>query len=378
MNESIGQKILEPSTQYVGNSLKPIKVSVLGCGNVGVAISADLSICGYDVSLVKTSQTKGAFFDKILRNGNRVLLKENGSYNAAVIKDVSHDLNKVAKSDVVIITVQSIYHESIIKSISKYLNENQIVICICSYMSSFFFKKYCSTLPLIAETAGPYLEGRIEDKDIVGEVVFRVGCRLSRSPLSIFQEERSEECMSKIRKLYKGFSNDYSVIESALLNPNMILHTVGSIMSIPRIEYSNGNFCMYREAYARGNDSTMKIMLGLDEEKKNVLKKLGCTPVDIFTAGGFLGNPLQSFYEYSESKDRAISPTSVHSRYITEDVSQGLVLLESIAKMVGVDVPIATSLITIASAALDYDFRGNGRTLKRLESENYIDKCCKK
>lgn len=349
-----------------------MNVTILGCGNVGVAIAADLSIKGHDVSLIKTSHTKESVFEKIRHNGNRVLLKENGSYKTSIIKEVSHDISKIAKSDVVIVTIQSTYHEQLIKNISRFLDESQIVICICSYMSSFYFKKNCASLPIIVETAGPYLEGRIEEKDTPGEVVFRVGCRLSRSPLSVFQKERSDECMVKIHQLYKGFSNDYSVIESALLNPNMVLHTVGSVMSIPRIEYSKGNFCMYREAYARGNDATFKVMMQLDAEKKDVLKRLGCDPVDIFAAGGFLGDPIKSFYDYAESPDRAISPTSVRSRYITEDVSQGLVLLESIAQIIGDAVPVTSSLITMSGAALGIDFRASGRTAYRLGAADYV------
>lgn len=355
-----------------------MNVSVLGCGNVGVAIAADLSIGGHDVSLIKTSHTKESVFDKISQNDNRVLLKENGGYKTAVIKEVSREISKVAEADVVIVTIQSTYHEPLIENISKFLNEHQIVICICSYMSSFYFKKYCTSLPIIVETAGPYLEGRIEDNDTFGEVVFRVGCRLTRSPLSIFQEERADWCMDKIHQLYKGFSNDYSVMESALLNPNMVLHTVGSVMSIPRIEYSKGNFCMYREAYARGNEATLKMMLQLDEEKKEVLKKLGCNPVDVFVSGGFLGDPIKSFYDYSSSPDRAISPTSVRSRYITEDVSQGLVLLENIAQIIGTTVPVASSLITISGAALGIDFRKMGRTVYRLDAMDYVCNLFKK
>ncbi len=349
-----------------------MNVTILGCGNVGVAIAADLSISGHDVSLIKTSHSKESIFYKIRQNGNRVLLKENGDYKTAIVKEVSHDISKVAKADVVIVTIQSTYHEMLIQSISKFLNEHQIVICICSYMSFFYFKKYCASLPIIVETAGPYLEGRIEEDDTPGEIVFRVGCRLTRSPLSIFQQEKVSECMAKIHQLYKGFSNEYSVMESALLNPNMVLHTVGSVMSIPRIEYSKGNFCMYREAYARGNDATFKVMMQLDAEKKDILKRLGCNPVDIFVAGGFLGDPIKSFYEYAESKDRAISPTSVHSRYITEDVSQGLVLLENIAQIIGMTVPVTSSLITIAGAALGVDFREIGRTAYRLDAVDYI------
>lgn len=352
-----------------------LKVAVLGAGNVGVAISADLSLQGHEVTLIKTSSTSSNVIDLIKGNNNLVLLKENGVYHKCRIYEVTTELSRIQDCEVVFITVQSTYHEALIERLAKYLTRGHIVVCICSYMASFYLKKYCTRLPNIVETTGPYLEGRIELDDKKDQVVFRVGCRLSRSPLSVFNPKSRYYCMWMLQMLYSGYKDDYSTIESALLNPNMVLHTVGAIMSIPRIEYSHGNFCMYREAYSRNNDATLKIMIGLDNEKREVLKKLGCKDVDIFQAGGFLGNPLESFYRYSESSDRAISPTSVHSRYITEDVSQGLVLLESIANKINVQVPISSSLITIAGQALGLDFRAIGRTIEKLNAEEYIDEC---
>ncbi len=354
-----------------------MKISVLGCGNVGVSIAADLTLKGHDVTMIKTSTTTNNLCDKIISNGNVVYMKYCGFVKKAVIKDITHDLSRIESSDIVIVTIHSTYHEHLIQEIAPYLNGNQICICICSYMSSFYFKKYCRELPIIAETTGPYIEGRLIEDKPTGVVYFRVGCILSKTPLSVFQKERSAECLEKIRKLYKGFSDEYSVIESALLNPNMVLHTVGSIMSIPRIEYSKGNFCMYREAYARNNRATMNIMLSLDREKKKVLERLCCKQVDIFEAAGFFGNPMERFFSYSESNDRAISPTSVKSRYITEDVSQGLVLMESIANKVGIRTPITSALIYIADSALGSDYRNTGRTIERLGATSYIEELMK-
>lgn len=348
-----------------------MKIAVIGAGNVGVAIASDLSIKGHVVSLIKTSNTKSEVFEKIQANANRVFLKENNQYTQATIAEVSRNLDAVSEADVVFITVQSTYHKEVIENLSYYLNSKQIVVCICSYMSYFYFRQYCKSLPVIVETIGPYLEGRVEMEDMPGEVVFRVGCRLTRSPLSISRKD-SDDYMYTLKSLDPSFSDEYNLLEAALLNPNMVLHTVGAIMSIPRIEYSHGNFCMYREAYSHENPCTLNIMQELDEEKRRVLKALGCKPVDIYDAGGFLGNKLESFFRYSESSDRAISPTSVKSRYITEDVSQGLVLLESIAHAAHMTVPITTALIDIASAALLYDFREDGRTLARLGAQEYI------
>lgn len=351
-----------------------MKIAVIGTGNVGIAEAADLTIKGHEVSLIKSSPYYSESYERLVRNSNRVCLKENGEYTETTIKDLSKDLCKVKDAEVIIITIQSTYYEKLVKNIAPYLHETQIVVCTCSYASSFYFLKYVKEEPImIAEATGPFLEGRVELNDKPDEVVFRVGCRLERCPVSLFFGDNQEKTMEKLHKVCKAFTNIYSVIESALLNPNMILHTVGSIMSLSRIEYSKGNFCMYREAYARGNDATLSIMLQLDKEKQNVLKELGERPISIFDAGGFLGkDQLESFYQYAESSDRAISPTSVKSRYITEDVSQGLVLMESIAKRIGVRVPITTALIELASAALHIDFRYIGRTVDRLGIDNYI------
>ncbi len=350
-----------------------MKVAVIGTGNVGVAIATDLSINGHDVDLIKTSEIESETYNRLLRNDNRVYLKENNIYTETKIKSISKNLSKVKDAEVIIFTIQSTYHEDLIKRIIQYLNSKQVVLVICSYMSSFYFSKYCMEMPMIAEATGPYLEGRVELNDKPNEVVFRVGCRLTRSPLSVFHDNRKDECMENLQSLYKGFSADYSVIESAILNPNMVLHTVGAVMSIPRIEFSDGNFCMYREAYSRKNKATLSIMEQLDKEKMYIIDALGGRKIDIYEAGGFLGkDPLESFYKYSESSDRAISPTSINSRYITEDVSQGLVLLEDIALRLDIMCPVTSALISIASASLGEDFRSKGRTLEKLGAYQYI------
>ncbi len=349
-----------------------MKVAVIGTGNVGIAIAADLSINGHDVTLVKSSSRKSEAFERLLENQNRLWLKENGEYKEAYISRVSDILSDIEYAEVIIVTIQSIYHDELYKRISRYLKGEQVVLVICSYMSSFYLSRYCNEMPSIAEATGPYLEGRVELNDQPGEVVFRVGCRLTNSPLSVFHDNRRAETMEKLKALYVGLNDSLSVIESALLNPNLVIHTVGAVMSIPRIEYSDGNFCMYREAYCHKNQATLNVMFKLDEEKKKVLIALNSRAIDILEAGGFLKG-MDSFYEYSESQDRAISPTSIHSRYITEDVSQGLVLLESIAHRIGIDVPITTSLIDIAGSALGVDFRHEGRSIYKLGATKYID-----
>ena len=47
-------------------------------------------------------------------------------------------------------------------------------------------------------------------------------------------------------------------------------------MSIPRIEATGGDYCMYHEAFT---PSAWKILEALDQEKMNILEHLGLEPV---------------------------------------------------------------------------------------------------
>jgi opine dehydrogenase len=53
-------------------------------------------------------------------------------------------------------------------------------------------------------------------------------------------------------------------------------------------------------------------------------------------------------------------------RYVTEDIGCGLAFLVSVANYIGVDVPIARSLLILAGVVAGTDFMETGRTLKSL------------
>ena len=75
-----------------------MKISVIGAGNVGMAIAADMSINGNEVSLLKSSSIHSESFIRLLANDNRLCLKEKGKYTEAKIKKVTTSLEEVKKS----------------------------------------------------------------------------------------------------------------------------------------------------------------------------------------------------------------------------------------------------------------------------------------
>ena len=359
-----------------------MKISILGAGNAGCAVAADLTLKGHEVTLIKTSHAMhDDNFDYMVQNGGEMTLHEFGEHKTAYIHKVTRDLEEVSHSDVVIIYIQTRFHETLIEKVAPLLMDGQILLVNPGYLSTAYALKHIPENKdiIIAEAESSFIDGRIMTPGN-----FKVGFRNVRNPIGIYPVSRKNEAIAKLDQLDERFVYLDSVVEAALHNPNLIVHTVGSIMSIPRIEKSKGDFCMYHEAYTRDNPATWRILEALDAEKMKVLEELGFEGLSYVNACKYRNSlddnkdAKEVFLDYAEMDTRAKGPVKVDSRYISEDVPQGLVMLEALGKSLKVDTPITTGLIEIAGVALGRDLREEGRTPERLGIENIrkiLDDC---
>ncbi len=356
-----------------------MKIAMLGAGNAGCAVAADLTMHGHEVTLIKTSHAMhDDNFAFLLENYGKMTLNEFGEIKTANIHKMSRDVADIEGAEIVIIYIQTNFHEQLIKRIAPYIQDGQILLINPGYLSTAYVLKHCGGKDIIiAEAESSFIDGRIMEPGY-----FRVGFRNVRNPIGIYPSAKKEEAIEKLDQLGERFVYLDSVVEAALHNPNLIVHTVGSVMSIPRIEKSKGDFCMYHEAYTRDNPATWRILEALDAEKMNVLEKLGFERISYVEACKYRNSlddnmdAKEVFLRYAEMPTRAKGPTEVDSRYISEDVPQGLVMMEALGEALNVETPIASGLIAIASAALGRDLHAEGRTPEGLGIEN-IEKILK-
>lgn len=347
-----------------------MKITILGAGNMGCANAADLTLKGHEVTLVKTSHAMhNTTFDYIRSHNNQIVLWQEGKETTARIHEVTTDMSSISDADLIYITTQTTVHEELIKRIAPLLKNGQTILITPGYFSTAYFLKHCPTKDLtIVEGESSTIDCRISDTGVV-----RVGFRNVRNPVGVYPSKNLPLVKDKLDSMQFHYVYLPSVIEPAMHNPNMIIHTVGAIMSIPRIEKTKGDYCMYWEVWT---PSVYRILEALDDEKMNVLERFGYERLGYFDACKFrnsLDDTIDAravFEEYAASPYRAKGPVVVDSRYISEDVPQGLVMLETLSKHLGLKTPVCTSLIEIASAALGRDLRSEGRTLERLGEEN--------
>ena len=346
-----------------------MKIAVLGAGNTGTALAADMALRGLDVTLIKTSRAGNeAHFSLLCDNGGAVTLTENGASRTALIPFFSRDLESVRGKDVLIVCTRTDYHEELLCRMAPYLSDGQLLLFVPGYLSTAYALKHVCADVICAEAQSSFIDGRITRPGAL-----RVGFRNVRNPVGVFPASRRLEAAAVLDRLGFPFTYCGSVLEAALHNPNMIVHPVGALMSLPRAEKTGGDYCMYHEVFT---PSVWRMLEALDREKTAVLAALGLPPLSYADACKFRNTLDETadgkavFFDYAAMPARAKGPLSAEDRYLTEDVPQGLVLLESLGRYLGVATPVCTALIELVCAALGRDLRQTGRTLDRLGIEN--------
>lgn len=342
-----------------------MKITILGAGNGGTTVAADLTRKGHEVTLCKTSTSMhNEHFNKIISSQTIKVFDLEETYSIRLFKVTDNLTESIPDADLIIVYIQTNYHEALIKRIAPLLRDGQFVLFEPGALSTCYMMEYCDKVNVtVIEAESSPIDCRIEFPGAV-----RVLFKNVLNPFAVFPKNNIDEAELIIKQLGYGYRFLDSVVESALHNPNLIVHTVGSIFSIPRIEYSKGEYWMYKEVFT---PHIWNIVEALDKEKMKVLAELGfpaTSYVDACQERNFTNDErsaVDAFFDYAMNHSPK-GPVVPDSRYITEDVPQGLVLLESLASLLKIETPVCTALINCASAALKVDWREQGRTVDKL------------
>lgn len=347
-----------------------MKVAVIGAGNSGCAQSVKLMQNGHHVNLIKTSHSlHDENFEHIVSSGEISCLDTTDNNREFSMRPdlITRDIEKgLEGAEAVMILTQSLQHRDLAKRIGPYLKDGQIVFLIPGNMGSTQFARYTEGKHII------YVEGESTPYDarIIAPGKVEILFKNVRNAVSFLHKD-DEKYLPVVTSLFGTHKFLRSnVIESTLHNPNMVVHTIGTIMSASRIEYSEGEFWMYREAFS---PSIWNIIEKLDDEKKQVIKAYGGeNAISYLDACKWRNEEDLSVDSLAVFRNYAATggpkgPANLDTRYIYEDVPMELCMLERLAAHKGIETPTASALITIASTLKNCDYRSIGYTIEEIE-----------
>lgn len=350
-----------------------MKVTIIGCGNAGLIHAAKIFQKGIKVGLLKTSQTANSvYYDLISQKGEYEVVDETDGGRRLSVKPefICRNAEKaVSFADIIMVMTTTLQHEDVARLIAPYVRNGQIIVLCPGYMGSLIFKKYINKDITYSEWETTAYNGRIMNNSFV-----RITFYNPRNAVSVLPVKRADAVLGELSKL---FDNTHylrkHILESALHNPNMIVHPIGILFSASRIEYSGGEFWMYREAFT---PSVVNVIKTFDMHKNRILEAFGCEPLDYFEAAKWrneedLSIPaMDVFHSFGESSNKG--PSFINHRYLNEDVPMGLGLYISIAKVLGHDASIQESIMNLASALLNKDLKSKARTIQYLLGKSVV------
>ncbi len=356
-----------------------MKVCVVGTGNTGSAHAAILSRAGHEITALKTTRADMEHFEALERCGGLTLRDRDGSEAFVPIARVTRDPAEALRDpiDVLLVLQQTSGLEQTAKLVGSALRRAELTIVAPGYLGSVYFRRELGDRsPIVAEGESPAYDARIDEPGVV-----RVCFKNVRNALGFISPDKTETGLKIAGRLIDTYRyRRANVVDAALHNPNLVLHTLGCVTSASRIEYSRGEFWMYREGFT---PSVWRALERLDEERRAVVAAYGGTPTRYLEDCVFRNavdrhaDPSATFESYAQSGGPK-GPATLETRYLTEDVPVGLGLLRSLGAARGIPTPVADAVTTLTGALLPKEIMSPLRTLESLGLGDASDDALKK
>ena len=350
------------------------KVAILGAGNGGMTAAADLKEQGFEISLYElpqfgrnltVMQEKGGI---LLQEPNEVPMKEVFLPLDLITTDIQA---AVKDAQIVMLTIPGFAIEAFSEVLAPVVNEDQVIFfngaaamgCVrfankAKDMGIDKKFKLCEVNSLSYGTRGFADEARVE-----------LTLRVKKLFFAAYPKEDTAELLDVCKQIYKCLVPADNVWHTTLENGNPEVHPGPCMLNAGRIDYSNGEFWLYREGITK---HTVNVLHAIEHERMEVGKAFGFDLEDAVQSRyrrGYFSNDkedLQTLFNTSEVFTKIKGPTSVTGRYFTEDISNGLVLWSNLGKVANVPTPNIDAVIVLGCSLLQEDFYKTGLTLDKL------------
>jgi len=346
-------------------SEKPI--AVLGGGAGAHTMAVDLTERGYGVHLCEHPDFAAAFETTL--GAQAIEAAGIGPKGTYPIRRVSTDIPAaLAEAEWVNVVMPAIGHETFFQEMVPHLRADHKVVVWAGDFGSLRLRQ------MLLEA------GRLESVTILETSTLPYGTRLVApgkinlllvAPHVIaaaLPGSRTAEAVGELHRVFPCVAAGQHVLAAAFNNANPIVHPPGSLLNTGRIEYSGGNFYMYREGITQ---SVARVIREVYEESRRLARALDFDmtdyrDVDFRTTCSIMGVEFVAPFDTAGVIASILGPCTVHDRYITEDLPFGLVPRSQLGRAAGVGTPLIDAIVSIGSVVCEEDYWKTGRTLEKL------------
>ncbi len=344
-------------------------VFVCGAGHQGFSMAAHLTLNGVEVRLWNRTQKN---IQEVLDTG---VIHCSGIVNGdAKISRISTNMADVV-ADFVMVTTPSSAHKDIARELAPFVHPDMIIVLNpgrtfgAIEFAEELKKQGVTRLPHIAETQTIVYTCRKSGPNSTSILVLKHDVEIAAIHGSdiFYIMDRMPECLKPYFKVVD------SVGRTSLSNVGMVLHCAPVMMNVGWIETQKVDFKYYYDGISY---SVAHFLEKIDAERQAVAKAGGFEIESVkdwlIRTYGVAGENLFECIQNNEAYKEIDAPPTINTRYIFEDVPNGLVPVESMGREFGVPTPNITTIINLACSVMDADYRKNGRNFSAEQLKEYF------
>lgn len=337
------------------------RVAVLGGGNTGVSLAANLQLRGFAVTLWEIPEHAGTLAP--LREG-AIRLTGMAEQGTARLHHVTTDIAEtLAANDLVLVPVPSYAHKAFATACVPHLRPGHVIVLTPGNMGALAFAEAARAVGTLdgvvfaeADTA-PYVCRKLgPDHAHIWGVVSGLG-------VAAFPARENDRLLALLADVFPGVRAYPHVVACALSAGNPILHPAGVLLNAGRVEYSRGDFYFYEEGVTPG---VVRAIKAVDAERLAVGSRLGLTldPVEetYWQAGFGPRGDLWATINGSRMLTQLRAPGSLDTRWLTEDIPYGIATWSALGTQFDVPTPVMSALTDLGAAVTGQDLRAATRT----------------
>ncbi len=334
---------------------------VVGAGNSAHALAAYLSLQGHQVHLYARDPGKIAHLSKALE------LRSRGQIEGVFpLRTAGTDPRRFAEnSPTIFVCTTTNDYLDVVDQIGPYLQAgHELVLFSSKFAGSILVDHHLQrsrrTGVRVVETDALFACRLQEDRSIWVRGV---------KSWTLYSSPRASQTAANrdvLGRFFPGLEPADNVVQRGLTDFGALTHALTVLLNANRIDRKD-SFLFYQNGFT---ERTVALLEALEQEFRAVAEAYDTSIVSASQLlNRYYGCQTTSLLEAMKTVPNyrfSVSPESLHTRYLHEDVPCTLVPVSQLAHLAGVPVPVIDSVISMASIIANEDFMKTGRTLDRL------------